>query len=166
MKIKTIIAICVIALTLVNCKKELGPKGDKGDTGAQGQPGPQAKTFNFSLTFNAGDTYKSYSGITGYNADDIIMTYIKYETLGTEGYWTQLPYLVGNSVNFVPEFGDQTGLLFINTEKADGTAGSPWASTATFDFKAVLISSSQKLAHPNLNWKNYNEVKQVLKLKD
>lgn len=163
---KTIVAICVIALTLGSCKKEPGPKGDTGATGAQGQAGPQAKTFNFSLTFNAGDTYKSYSGVTGYTAGDIVMTYIKYETLGTEGYWTQLPYLVGNAVNFVPEFGDQTGLLFINTEKADGTSGSPWGSTSSYDFKAVLITVAHRLAHPNVNWKNYSEVKEALKLKD
>lgn len=83
-----------IGLTLSSCKKpekgETGPKGETGATGAQGQAGPQAKTFNFTLTFAAGDTYQSYSGITGFNADDVIMVYTVYETLGTTKYWTQL----------------------------------------------------------------------------
>lgn len=56
--------------------------------------------------------------------------------------------------------------MFINTKKADGTAGSPWTATSTIAFKAVLISSTQRQAHPNLNWANYDEVKQVLHLKD
>jgi hypothetical protein len=159
-----------IGLTLSSCKKpekgETGPKGETGATGAQGQAGPQAKTFNFILTFAAGDTYQSYSGITGFNADDVIMVYKVYETLGTTKYWTQLPWVVSNYVNIVPEFSESTGLLFINTEKADGTVGSPWTTTNTFDFKAVLISSSQRAANPNINWKNYTEVKKVLKLKD
>ena len=54
-------------LLFTGCKKEPGPKGDTGAQGAQGQPGPQAKTFKFSLTFNSGDTFKSYSGITFYS---------------------------------------------------------------------------------------------------
>ncbi len=169
MKLKTIITICAITLTFSACKKEVGPKGDKGETGAtgaQGQPGPLAKTFNFSLTFNPGDTFKSYSGITGFTSGDVVMTYMKYETLGTESYWTQIPYLVANAVNFVPEYGEQTGLLFINTEKADGSSGSPWGSTASFDFKAVLITTSHRMAHPNVDWSNYPEVKQALNLKD
>jgi hypothetical protein len=125
MKTSTIKSITIVlasmALTLglivSSCKKpekgETGPKGETGASGVQGQAGPQAKTFNFSLTFNAGDTFKSYSGITGYTADDVVLTFIKYETLAGEGYWTQIPYLIGNAVNFVPEFGEQSGLLFI-----------------------------------------------------
>lgn len=180
MKIKTLLAICVMALALSSCKKEpikgdKGEKGDKGDTGATGQTGAtgangtngvDAKTFNFTLTFNAGDTYQAYSGITGYNADDVIITYIKWETLGGTNYWTQLPVVVSNFVNIIPEFSETTGNMFINTEKADGTAGSPWTTSNTFAFKAVLISSAQRQAHPNLNWANYTEVKQALHLQD
>jgi hypothetical protein len=166
MKTKTIIAICLIALTLGSCKKEAGPKGDTGATGAQGATGPAAKTFNFSLTFDAGETFESYDGITGFKAGDIVMTYIKYETLLDEAYWTQLPLVFSNTVNFVPEFNEKTGYLFINTDNADGSAGSPWTSSTTIDFKAVLITVAQQMAHPNVNWEDYNEVKQALDIKE
>lgn len=180
MKTKLILAIFVMALTFSNCKKpEKGEKGDmgaKGDTGAtgaigaagaNGTNGVDAKTFNFTLTFNSGDLFQSYSGITGFNADDVVITYVKWETLGGTNYWTQLPVVVSNWINIIPEFSETTGNMFINTEKADGTTGSPWTTNGnTFAFKAVLISSSQKQAHPNLNWADYSEVKQVLKLKD
>jgi hypothetical protein len=33
-------------------------------------------------------------------------------------------------------------------------------------FKVVVISASQKAAHPTTNWRNYNEVKAALNLKD
>jgi len=184
---KTIITVvAVVAIAFTGCKKEVtGPKGDKGDkgetgaagttgatgatgsTGATGAAGPQAKTFNFQLTFNSGDTYKVYSGVTGFNADDVILTFVKYENLPSQSYWTQLPLMLPGFVNIFPEFGESTGQLFINTQKTDGTTGSPWTtSNNTFDFKAVLISSSQRQAHPNVNWNDYNEVKEVLNLQD
>ena len=160
-----------LGLTLSSCKKpekgEAGPKGETGATGAQGQAGPQAKTFNFSLTFAIGDTYQSYGGITGFNADDVLLVYVFNANYGSD-YYVQLPYMSGGSsgINYYAEFSEANGFLFINTENADGTTGSPWTSSTTLKFKAVLISSAQRSANPNVNWKNYSEVKKVLNLKD
>jgi hypothetical protein len=162
-KTAKVIATLFVAFGLMftSCKKgDTGPKGDKGDAG------PQAKTFNFNLTFNSGDTFKSYSGITGFDTDDVVMVYVKYETLGSTDYWSPLPVIINNLVNFIPEFSDQTGHLFINTLNANGTSGSPWTSTATFAFKAVLIKSSQRIANPNVNYNDYNAVKKAFDLKD
>ena len=166
MKTKTIIAICLMALTLGSCKKEAGPKGDTGATGAQGATGPAAKTFNFSLTFDAGETFESYDGITGFKAGDIVMTYLYWENVGQEAYWAQLPIQFSNQVNIIPTFGEKTGKIYINTLKADGTDGSPWQSSISLDFKAVLITVAQQMAHPNVNWEDYNEVKQALDIKE
>ena len=151
-----------LGLTFSSCKK--GDTGPKGETGADGIAGPQAKTFNFNLTFSSGDTYKSYSGITGYDADDVVIVYVMYETLAGTNYWTQLPVILSNAVSFVPEFSETSGFLFINTLKASGAAGSPWTSTSTLAFKAVLIKSSQIAANPNINYKDYNAVKSAFKL--
>jgi len=169
--IATLFVAC--ALIIISCKKgDTGPAGDKGatgNTGATGQPGPQAKTFVFNLTFNAGDTFKSYAGVTGFNTDDVLLVYIFNANYGSD-YYVQLPYMIGGAgaagVHCYAEFSETSGNLFINTEWADGTAGSPYTSSVTFKFKAVLISSSQFKAHPNTNWKNYAEVKSVLNLKD
>ncbi len=165
-KITTTLAMGIIATVLLfsGCKK--GDTGPAGATGPQGSPGPQAKTFNFNLTFNTGDTFQSYAGITGFDADDVVMVYAKYETLGTTDYWSQLPVVIGNAVNFIPEFSDQTGFLFINTLKADGTSGSPWTSASTIAFKAVLIKSSQIKANPHVNYSDYSAVKKAFNIKD
>ena len=158
-------------LMFIGCKKEgpQGPAGPAGPTGAVGQAGPQAKTFTFTLVFNSGDTFKSYSGVTGFNTDDVLLVYVFNANYGDD-YYVQLPYMAGDAgasgVHFWAEFSEMTGNLFINTTWADGTAGSPWSSTKTFKFKAVLISSSQFKANPNVNWSNYNEVKATLNLKD
>lgn len=187
----TVVSLLLGVLTLLSCTKEpvKGDKGDKGDAGrngidgingtngqagtngtngTNGQDGEDAlgaKTFNFSLTFNVGDTYKSYNGITGYDADDVILFFVHYESLGSTAYWSSLP-MIFSSLNIIPEFSDQTGMVFINTLKSNGTSGSPWASTTTLNFKAVLIKSSQMIANPNVDYTNYNEVKNTFNLKD
>lgn len=186
-KIKTVVMLVILSsiLTTFSCTKEgkqgiAGTNGINGTVGANGQDGLNgtngqdgqdgvdglgAKTFNFNLTFNAGDTYKSYSGITGYDADDVVLFFMYFETFGSQNYWVSMPVVLGN-VNLIPEFSDQTGLAFVNTYKSDGTAGSPWTSTNTFSFKAVLIKSSQYIANPNIDYSNYYEVKGAFNLKD
>lgn len=175
----TLLVLISSILTTFSCTKEgkqgpagtngtngaSGPTGPTGPSGVDGIPGPQAKTFNFSLTFNAGDTYKSYGGITGYDADDVILFFVHYETLSSTAYWSSLP-MIFSTLNIVPEFSDQTGFVFINTLKSNGTAGSPWTSTSTLNFKAVLVKSSQMIANPNIDYSNYYEVKGAFNLKD
>lgn len=170
--IRTIIAVIVGATLTISlstsCKKaEQGPQGEKGATGAQGpqgEPGPQAKTYDFNLTFTSSDTFKSYSGVTGYDADDAIIVYVRYETLAGTPYWAPLPLVLANTVNIVPEFSDLTGLIIINTLKANGSTGSPWTTTTTLAFRAVLIKSSKRMI--NVNYDNYKEVQKAYNLKD
>lgn len=164
--IKMIMIIAVMAITFMGCKKEPGPKGDTGATGAQGPSGPSAKTFTFTLTFDPGETYETFSGVTGFTPNDVLLVYVFSANYGSD-YYTQLPYIIQtNSVNFWPEFSETTGNLFINTTWADGTSGSPWATSSTKKFKAVLIHSSIYKAYPNVNWANYDEAKTSLQQQD
>lgn len=156
-----IMLLLTTVIGISSCKKQVGEKGDKGDTG---QSGPDAKTFNFDLTFTSSDTYQSYSGITGYDAGDVVLVFVKYEELSGTGYWVQLPFILDGEVNIFPEFSETSGNLFINTQKADGSAGSPWGSTTNLSFKAVLIKSSGLIKHPDVDLTNYEEVKETFKL--
>lgn len=170
-KMTAVIAGLALMLSATtSCKKgDTGPQGEKGATGAtgaQGEAGPQAKTFNFSLTFSSTVNYGAFNGITGYDADDAILFYTKYETLSGTDYWAPLPVVLANTVNIIPEFSNTTGNVFINTLKANGQTGSPWTTTTTLAFKAVLIKSSQRLLNPTVNYNNYSEVKKVFNLKD
>ena len=159
-KIGILILISITAFLFNGCNK-----GDKGDQGIQGPAGPEATSFDFDLTFNTGDTYQTYSGITGYETSDIVVTYILYENIGSEGYWTQLPVIFDNTVNIIPEFGDQSGLLYINTVKANGTSGSPWTVSTTLAFKAVLIKGRALSSHPGIQNQSYEKVKETFHLK-
>lgn len=146
------------SLFLTSCK---GKKGDTGPAGPQGASGPQAKVFNFSCTFFPGDYFASYSGISGYQSGDVIIFYAKYEVLGGTAYWAPLP-LDAAGVKFTPEFSESTGSGFINTEKSSGATGSPWSTTTTVAFKAVLIKASGMKAHPEVNIYDYGQVESKL----
>ncbi|WP_430401793.1 hypothetical protein [Fluviicola sp.] len=153
--------LLIIVLGISSCKKQVGPQGETGATGAAG---PDAKTFNFNLTFTASDTYQSYSGVTGYDEGDVVLTFIYYKQLSGTNYWVQLPLVSSGTINIFAEFSETNGNLFINTEKADGSAGSPWTSTNTFMFKAVLIKSSGLIKHPDVDLTNYEQVMETFKL--
>ena len=140
-----------------------GTTGATGATGATGQS--EAKTFNYTLTFTSSDTWQTYNGITGFDTDDVIITYVLNELIGGTRYWTQIPFTYGG-VTYYPEFSEATGQIFINTIKSDGSTGSPWTTTTSLAFKSVLIKSSQRLQHPNLDYSDYLKVKNVFGLED
>jgi hypothetical protein len=166
-KITMLIMIISIVATF-GCTKEgkEGPPGPTGTTGSKGDSGPQAKTFNFNLTFDPGETYESYGGITGFNTDDVLLVYIYWADYG-EPFYVQLPFAENNNgISFYAEFSEVSGYIFVNTIWANGNSGSPWSTSTTLGFKAVLISSAARLANPNIDYTNYNEVKKVFNLKD
>lgn len=127
---------------------------------------PDATTFNFNLTFATGDTVMTYSGITGFSENDVVLLYVYNDQIAGENYYVQLPYTAMNLVNIYGQFSSTTGKVYVHTEKADGTAGSPWTSSHTFAFKAVLISSKSMFLNQDVDYSNYLEVKKRFRLTD
>jgi hypothetical protein len=161
---KRLLMIALFGLSLTACQKE-GKQGVAGAQGAQGVAGPDAKTFTYNLTFNAGDTYKSYTGITGFDQGDMVVTYFNYENLGGEEFYVQTPYIyAAGNLNLFVEVGSETGILFVNALKADGASGSPIVGTITFRFKSILIKSTGLQKHPNLDLTSYKDVKEAFNL--
>lgn len=150
---KKLSLLLILSLVLFSCKKE-GPQGLQGP---QGAAGPEAKTFNFNLTFNPGDTFGVYSGITGFDQDDMVITYVFNDVYGGNNYYVQTPYTIGNFY-FWTEVNESSGNLFVNVTKADGSSGSPFTTTKTLAFKAVLIKSSALILNPDVDFSNYDEV--------
>jgi hypothetical protein len=164
MKKTYLIIFAVVSILFSACKKE-GPQGPQGSQGPQGEVGPQAKTYNFSLTFDPGETFESFSGITGFDDNDVVMTYVNADNIGGVSSWVQLPAIF-NYTNFVPEFFEDNGQLFINLMDANGYEFVSFPSSTSFNFKAVHIKSSGRKANPNVDFTNYEEVKKVFKLVD
>lgn len=140
-----------------------GTNGQDGADGQDGTPGPDATTFNFNLTFDATTAEDAYTGITGFDSGDVILTFANIYNLGSDPAWTQLP-AVSSGVSFLSIFSVTTAQLTVLTEYVDGTAGSPWNSTLTLPCKAVLIKSTGLAKHPNLDLSSYTEVAEAFDL--
>lgn len=159
-----LMALFAIALSITSCKKEPGPQGPTGPQGPQGVAGPSAKTYTYNLTFNSTTQYASYSGISAdFDTDDMVLTFVYNANYGND-YYVQLPYVANGTVNIYAEVNEITGHIFVNTDKADGTSGSPWSSGVTFKFKSILIKSSQ--IKKNVNHAIYSEVVKAYDIKD
>ena len=66
-------------LSVISCKKEVvGPQGQQG---VQGVSGPEAKSYSFTTTYNAGETFKSFTGVTDFSPGDAMLFYVLYETV-------------------------------------------------------------------------------------
>ena len=160
---KKIIFALALAVTVFSCKKEVvGPTGPQGEQGVQG---PGATTKKFNITFNAGDTYKSYNpGFVDFGSNDIMLVYLFSDNYGSSDYYIQLPTILLGAVNVYPEISED-GQIFINTDKADGSSGSPWVSSVNLGFKAVHIKSSTIALHPEIDWENKDQVADFVKEK-
>ena len=161
-KTLTMSAIAMLVLTFVGC---IGEKGDPGEIGETGPIGPDAKAYTFDLNFTSSDEYLDYDGITEWTKGDVVIVYIYNDTYNGSQYWVQLPWTISsNTITVWPEFNEDTGHLYINTTFADGSAGSPWVANTTLSFKAVVIKTGSKAIHPNVDYSNYNEVKEVFNI--
>lgn len=159
-KSATVIAGLVIAigLTFTSCKK--AEKGDTGPAGANGNAnvvGSNIITVSSWAAFsNVWEANISLSGITANVVDKgIVSVFIQY---GPD--WWALPDLNGKNST---QYGFGVGFVKLLNSNSDGsTPGNPGTQT----FRVVIVSPSNRLANPNVNWKNYAEVKKVLNLKD
>ena len=77
-----------------------------------------------------------------------------YEQFGS--YWVALPYTIGK-LSVVYYFT-------LNTVKIDYVYNdnSQTPNPGNKTYRIVAISASAMLAHPNINWTNYEEVKTIL----
>jgi hypothetical protein len=121
-----------------------------------------AKVFRYTLNFFSGDTYKDFTGISGFEAGDIIITFVEDPNEdGLTGFWVQTPYENNSDVKFYTEITDG-GSVFLNTTTSNG--GSPWSSFHYFNCKSVLIKASGLAKNPNLDLTNFEEIKKTFDL--
>jgi hypothetical protein len=164
-KMKRIMLIMLAGgLLILNSCTKTGPPGPQG---AQGPQGPQGNAnvigsdpfnvTNWTYSTSENAYYASFSDpdITAADADrGIVEIFLKY----SDGTWRNLPDIVGNSQFY---FRYSAGGFEIYYGTVNGTTpsnpGGPWT------FRTVIVDPSNKAAHPNTNWKNYNEAVAALR---
>jgi|GEM_PF-5606360 len=170
---KKLLLIIALPMAILSCKKEDMSKYATTDQLAsyakndaltnlatnEDVSGVKAKGYVFSLTFGpALQTYQFAPTVPKSSPQDVVLTFVMNEMLGTDTAWTQCPITL-SSFMITPEFVNYS--LIINVDKTDGTSGSPFTSNQTFLFKAVVIPSSGIAAKPNVDLTNYKEVKKA-----
>ena len=153
--------LLTFGLTLSACKKvekgPAGPTGLTGATGATGANGPEAKTYNVTYNYAAGETYRYYSGVTDFEPDDALLIYLVYTSVGGETLCTPISATV-YGVDYLTLFAESTGAISFYTYSA-GTYSSPWSTNQEVRYKIVHIKSSGLIKHPNVDLSNYEDVK-------
>ena len=175
METLTLVALAMFTLT-VSCKKAIyGCKDsnalnysnkaneDDGSCMYQNEVSPQAKMYEYTLHYNAGETYKSYQGIINdYESGDIIVTFVEDPNEDNlTDFWVQVPYENHNGVKFFAEF-TSTGTVFLNTTTASGL--SPWTNWHYFNCRSVLIKSSGLILNPNVDLTSLKAIQEAFNL--
>jgi hypothetical protein len=176
-EIRSILALSSILLLLASCAKdgETGPQGPAGQDGTNGTDGnANVYSFNYGITQWGWDGNYVYSEIDdsdglSISASDIangaLLAYIE-----TSAGWSALPYpypIGGGTVQFYRGFFDVNHFL-IRVSNYDGSNPNPPALQASTssprNIKIVVIP--QRIANPNINVYNYEEVKVAYNLKN
>ena len=156
-------------LIFTSCKK--GDTGDTGPAGATGPTGPQgnANVKNYSITIQSSNWqwdnlynqwfYRDYTFVDDYKS-------------AVYGY-----ILSGNGKEAMPYYNqlDLTTTTFANNlfrspsyiqfEYYNGTTTLA-APASDMVIYLVVIPPAFRIANPNINWKNYNEVERIFHLRE
>lgn len=155
-------------LIFSGCTKT-GPPGPTGPQGPQGATGPQGPAGNATLIGSdpftvsswtyTGSMYKaifSSADITPDVVDRGIVSVFKSYGTSSTPEWSPLPDVNGN-VSTVFNFYDNGFTIYVQN-----TDGSTPSNPGTVTFRMVVITPALKQANPNTDWRNYNQVMNVL----
>jgi hypothetical protein len=167
--LKLSIFAAILAIGLYGCV------GKDGAPGAQGPQGPQGNALVLSDTFSVhtGNWVVASTSLVAsftataintavYNGGAVEAYYGSYTSLS----WTALPWtypLGGGVMQSLTYSYDNTQGFFLQLDNSNGTTPT---APGSFVCKLVVIPPAIMKAHPNTNWKNYSEVKQILNLRD
>lgn len=156
-----------ISTAMINgCAKDgaTGPAGIAGTAGTNGTNGNanvigsnSVTTSNWTLNSGMYSTTLTSSAITQAIVDKGIV--MVYESNGIGG-WYALPYSFLGEEN---AFGFDVGSVTIDISQTDGSAPTNPGSRT---YRIVAISASNLIAHPNVDYKNYQLVKTTFGLQD
>lgn len=135
-------------------------------TGPPGPTGPQGPMGNANVVGSAPFTVSSWTKDgnllrADFNSPDITTDIADYGVVSVfkeydANVWTPLPDILGQTSTVFEFF---SGGFTIYIQNADGSLPAIPAATR---YRMVAISSSYRQAYPNTNWKNYDEVMNVL----
>lgn len=161
----------VVALFAMSCSKDgvAGPAGPAGTNGINGTNGTNGNanvigtntvTISSWTSLASGSLWYTSLSATGITQSIVDRGMVSVFIQISSGSWTAMPYTIGNTSWFY-----DFGVGFINIYKTN-TNAAVIANPGLQTFRVVIISPSNKMANPNTDWNDYNQVKQALHLVD
>ena len=153
-------------LLFTNCAKDgaTGPAGPAGPAGANGNANVVSSTITSSnWTYNSPswEITFTYPAITQDIIDKgAVLVYLKNGTA-----YTQLPLTFYQSSSYSTSLEVSNFLGGVKIFWTDSDLTQP-INPGSWTFKIVVIAASGKMANPNVNYKDYNAVKQAFNLQD
>lgn len=162
MKHLSIAILIGITTVMINgCAKD----GETGPTGKDGKDGNANVIGTNSVTVTSSDwSFNSGYYKTVFTTSDITQAIVDkgfimvYEKLGND--WQSMPYLIDNQSR---DFSFGVGSVTVWVHNIDlSTPTNPGAQT----YRIVIIPASNLSAHPEVDFKNYKQVKTTFDIKD
>jgi hypothetical protein len=171
--IKTIVTGIVAGMLLfTSCGKD-GPVGPQGPAGKNGAANITVQDFTVT-TWSSIPNFDYYADLTipaltqAVQDNGTVQVFMSWNS-GTP-IWTALPYTFNNTPVYIMNYNTQTG--FVVLQWVYNNSGGPLANdpntefgVTSLQFKVVIIPPAARLAHPNVNFHNFNEIKEAFKLK-
>ena len=158
-QIGLIMLIGIFTVMINGCAKD-GAPGAQGPAGVNGNANVLGSN---TISVTSSDWTLSGYYTTSFTLPAITQAIVDkgvvmvYEKMGAAS-WQCMPYTAGIEER---DFTFAVGTFKIWVHNTDGSATTnPGAQT----YRAVAISASNLIAHPNVNWKNYQEVKTIFNL--
>lgn len=142
-----------------------GEKGEKGDKGEKGNDGNANVVGTNSIAINSSNwtynsTAKTYTvgiAVNGITQDVVNKGLVQVFRVYSDGNVPLPEIMQGHATSFLYT----TGSVKLSWNKVDGTTP---VAPINGVYRIVIISPSNLAENPNVNWKNYEEVKNALNL--
>lgn len=153
--------------SLSSCKKE-GPIGPAGKDGIDGNANVTSNTFtvnswNWTLSDYVYYADLSVPSITSSIANTgLVQVYM--ESTSSPGVWLNMPWTEWFS-SYTSTYNFNHGTGSVRVFKADSDLQAP-SNPGLRRFKVIAIESSGMIANPDVDWANYESVKETFNLAD
>lgn len=165
LRINSVILFTASILLITGCKK-----GKDGEPGKDGSTNVISKLFSATSASwsNNGSYWYAFLTVPDLTTDNINSAAIQVFFSTSNNSWTAVPYTEVASSNYFMGFITKPNNIEVTWENNTSLGSNPnsFYTATTVQFKVVIIPAAARLANPNVDLNNYNEIKKTFNLKD
>ena len=163
LRINGIVFLAITTLMISSCKKE-GPQGPAGNANVT------STLFSASSWAWSSPNYYCDFTVPELTSSNINSAAVLVYFSTVSGIWIAVPYTqYTNAYDYHMAFNTRAGMVEVtwvyDSSLSSGSDPNAYYGV-TVQYKVVVIPPSARLANPNIDYTNYNEVKTAFNLKD